>query len=78
MACQIRQRHKCNGNLGSHIDNTAIKWSLDVWISCSAIRERCRPVETSWCREPKEEMEIIIPAENVCPSCAGAYGDHGI
>ena len=62
--CRVRQNHKCNGNLGSRLDNLAIKWCLNVCIYRSAMRARCRRCGNSGCWAPSERMKICIPAEN--------------
>ena len=63
--CWIRGHNKCNGNLGSQLDNPEIKWFLNVWISRSAMRAGCRPGGTSWFWLPAEWMKFSMPAEHL-------------
>ena len=63
-ACRIRQHHKCNGNLGLHIDNPAVKRCLNIWITLSEMMSRFRPCGTSWCWAPSQQMNFFIRAKH--------------
>ena len=77
-ACRIRRHHKFNGNLGLQLDNIAIKWCLNVCISCSEMRSRCRTSGTSCFWAHVERMEGFIPYAHFCPACAGMAGYRGL
>ena len=62
---RIRRHHKCNGNLGLHLDNPEIKWCLNVWIVPLTMRAWCRPGGGSCFWAPGERMEFFIPAEHL-------------
>ena len=63
-ACLMRRSYKWMGKFGSQLESPAIRWTLNVWIELSDIRDWCRPGRKICYVAPTSLMSFFIRSEH--------------